>query len=77
MRDGVKPYHGLRSPHHEAAVKRFSGICGDRPCLLHPIEKMKKKNACILIGGLISLFALGESVVRLTELKVAYATQGG
>jgi hypothetical protein len=26
---------------------------------------------------LISLFALGEGVVSLTELKVAYATQGG
>ena len=25
MRDGVKPRHGLRTPHHEAAVKRFSG----------------------------------------------------
>ena len=25
MRDGVKPHYGLRSPHHETAVKRFSG----------------------------------------------------
>ena len=40
-------------------------------------EKKIKKNACILIEGLIPLFAFGEGVVRLTELKVAYATQGG